>query len=211
MHWYSCQCLPPRILRAELQEQNQIIVPIRRILTPKAYAGGLLASILASILIVIVMVALGEYTKTRGRMLLTSLVLSAYFLSNMGPVFLAQRRPVSGSAWVSLGTGGAALLLLLTGVWGTPNSDAFWKSTAIVTALGLVLAYVAIVDLEQRRLTNRFAVKAVAVATVLGCFGIAVGIKWPPYWWVFTLTVIVWTGALSASVAFYLVRRIQSP
>ena len=193
----------------EPQEQSQIIAPIRRILTPTAYAVGLMASILASILIVIVMVALGEYTKTRGRMLLTGLVLAAYFLSNMGPVFLAQRRPASVLSWVSLGVGGGGLLLLLTGIWGTPNSDAFWKSTAIVTALGLVLAYIAVVNLRQRRLANRFAVKAVVVATVLGCVGIAVGMEWPPYWWVFTVTVIVWTGALLAPAASYLARRAQ--
>ena len=101
----------------------------------------------------------------------------------------------------------AAALLLLTGIWGTPNSDAFWKSAAIVTLLALVLAYFAVVDLQQGRLTRSFAVKSVAVATVIACLGIAAGINWPPYWWVFTLAVIVWAGALLAPPVFYLGRR----
>ncbi len=155
------------------------------------------------------MVVLTEYTKTRGRLLLTALVLAAYFFSSLGPVWLA-RRPATRTAMmvsrVGLGAGAAALLLLLTGIWGTPNSDAFWKSTAIVTLLSLVLAYIAVVELRHG---GRFAVKAVALAAFLACLGIAAGIKWPPYWWVFTLAVIVWAGALAAPAALYLGRLIQ--
>ena len=160
-------------------------------------------------LIVIAMVALGEYTKTRGRMLLTALVLGAYFFSSLGPVWLAQRKPASAVSGVAWATAAAALLLLLAGIWGTPNSDAFWKSAAIVTLLALVLAYFSVVDLRPGRLTRSFAVKAVALATIMACFGIAVGINWPPYWWVFTLAVIVWVGFLLATPVFYLGRRIQ--
>ncbi len=104
-------------------------------------------------------------------------------------------------------TAAATLLLLLTGIWGTPNSDAFWKSAAIMTLLALVLAYFAVVDLQQGRLTRSFTVKAVVLATVMACLGIAAGINWSPYWWVFTLAVIVWVGALLATPIFYLGRR----
>jgi hypothetical protein len=103
----------------------------------------------------------------------------------------------------------AALLLLLTGIWGTPNSDAFWKSTAIITVLALVLSYVAVVDVQPGRLARSYQVKAVALATVIGCFGIAAGINWPPYWWVFTLAVLVWLGALLVPLVGYLARRVQ--
>lgn len=201
---------------AGIREQRPIILHPRRLgrfLTPKAYALGCLASLAAAVLIVAVMIAVAEYTKTRGRLLLTALVLAIYFFTSMGPVWLAQRRAATPTviiiSRVGLGAGAAALLLLLTGIWGTPNSDAFWKSSAIVTLLGLLLAYLAVVELRQGRLTRRFAVKTVALAVFIACLGIAVGIKWPPYWWVFTLAVIVWAAALLTPAVFYLGRRIQ--
>lgn len=172
-----------------------------------------MASLTAAVLVVVAMVALAEYTKTRGRLLLTALVLAAYFFFSLGPVWLARRRPATRPkiivSRVGLGAGGAALLLLITGIWGTPDSDAFWKSAAIVTLLGLVLAYLAVVELKQGRLTRRLAVKAVSLAAFLACLGIAAEIKWPPYWWVFTLAVIVWAGALLAPAVLYLGRRVQ--
>ena len=160
-------------------------------------------------LVVIAMVALAEYTKTRGRLLLTALVMAAYFFSGLGPVWLAQRQPASAVSRLALGAGAVALLLLLTGIWGTPNSDAFWKSTAIVTIIGLVLAYFAVVEIQQGSLTRNFAVKPVAVAAIMACLGIAAGVNWPPFWWVFTLAVIVWAGALLVSPVRYLRSRIQ--
>lgn len=160
-------------------------------------------------LIIIAMVALAEYTKTRGRLLLTALVLAAYFFSSLGPVFLAQRRPDSALSQVAIGAGVAALLLLLAGIWGTPNSDAFWKSAAILTLLGLVLAYVAVLDIQPGRLNRGFAVRAVALAAFMACLGIAAGIKWPPYWWVFTLIVAVWGASVLAPAALYVSRRVS--
>ena len=199
-----------------IKEVRSIILHLRRfryLLTPKAYTLGCLASLAAALLVVAIMIVVAEYTKTRGRLLLTALVLAAYFFTSVGPVWLARRDNTARiAAFVSragLGFSAAALLLLLTGIWGTPNSDAFWKSTAIVTLLGLVLAYLAVVELRQRDFPRRFAVKAVIPATIMACLGIAVGIKWPPYWWVFTLVVIGWAGALLTAVAFYLVRRVQ--
>lgn len=170
---------------------------------------GFLASLTAAVLVIIVMVVLAEYTKTRGRLLLSALVLAVYFFCSLGPVWVAQRRPDSTVSRVAIGVAAAALVLLLTGIWGTPNSDAFWKSAAIVTLLGLVSTYLAILDLQQDRLNRSFPAKAVVLAALLACLGIAAGINWPPFWWVFTLAVIVWVGTLLASVAPYLRRRIQ--
>ncbi len=203
----------PRKIRPRPKEQSPIILNwfrgFSRFLTPKAYAIGFIASLLAAVLVVIAMVLLAEYTKTRGRLLLTALVLAAYFFSSLGPIWAAQRRSGSAAPRFAFVVGAAALLLLLTGIWGTPNSDAFWKSTAIVTIIGLVLAYVAVVELQQGSLTRPFAVKTVALAAIMACLGIAAGINWPPYWWVFTLAVIVWAGALLVPLAHYLRRRIQ--
>lgn len=160
-------------------------------------------------LVIIGMVVFAEYTKTGGRLLLTTLVMAAYFFSSLGPVWLVQRHPAAVVPRVGLATGAAALLLLLTGIWGTPNSDAFWKSTAILTLMGLVLAYFAAGELQQGRSSHRFAVKAIALAVFLACLGIAIGIKWPPYWWVFTLVAIAWAGTLLAQVLLFLGRRIE--
>tara|TARA_Y100000758_G_scaffold11332_1_gene8572 strand:+ start:49 stop:366 length:318 start_codon:yes stop_codon:yes gene_type:complete len=102
-----------------------------------------------------------------------------------------------------------ALLLLLIGLWGTPNSDAFWKSTAIVTILALVLAFLAVVDSEAGRLSISVQAKAVGLATLIGCVGIAAGINWPPYWWVFTLAVIAWVTTVIIPAIGYVARRIQ--
>lgn len=178
-------------------------------MTPKTFAAGFLLMSVVAVLIVIVMIVLGEYTKTRGRFLLTALMFEGYFFASLGPAWVAERRADSTVSRVALAATAAALLLLLTGIWGTPNSDAFWKSTAIVTVLALVLAYVAVVDVQPGRLARSYQVKAVAVAAVIACFGIAAGINWPPYWWVFTLAVLVWVGGLLVPPAGYLARRIQ--
>lgn len=167
-----------------------------------------MASVVA-VLIVIVMIVLGEYTKTRGRFLLTALMFEGYLFASLGPAWVAEQRADSPVSRVALAAAVAALLLLLTGIWGTPNSDAFWKSTAIITVLALVLSYVAVVDVQPGRLARSYQVKAVALATVIGCFGIAAGINWPPYWWVFTLAVLVWLGALLVPLVGYLARRVQ--
>ncbi len=164
-------------------------------------------SSVVAVLIVIAMIVLGEYTKTRGRFLLTALIFEGYFFCSLGPAWVAERRPESPVSRLALTAAAVALLLLLAGIWGTPNSDAFWKSTAIVTTLALVLAYLAVVDVEVGRLARSFQVKAVAVATVTACFGIAAGINWPPYWWVFTLVFLVWVGALFVPPVGYLGRR----
>ncbi|MCH7737524.1 MAG: hypothetical protein IH872_09010 [Chloroflexi bacterium] len=176
-------------------------------MTPKPYAFGFVMSSVVAVLIVIAIVVLGEYTKTRGRFLLSALMVEGYFFCSLGPAWAAERRPDSPLSRVALAAAVAALLLLLTGTWGTPNSDAFWKSTAIVTTLALVLAYMAVVDVQPGRLARSFPVKAVALATVIACVGMAAGIKWPPYWWVFTLAVMVWAAALLVPAMAYLGRR----
>tara|TARA_B100001123_G_scaffold76319_2_gene86146 strand:- start:1696 stop:2229 length:534 start_codon:yes stop_codon:yes gene_type:complete len=166
-------------------------------------------SLTAAVAVVIMMAVLGEYTKTRGRMLLTALVLAAYFFVTLGPITLAKNRMVPAMAWLAYLFGGAALVLILTGIWGTPNSDAFWKSTAIVTALGLGLAYFAVVDYVQGGVTRNHGNVTLAVALALVAVGIAAGINWPPYWWVFTVFVIWWLAAVFIPPVLLLARRVQ--
>ena len=178
-------------------------------MTLKAYGLGFLLSSVVAVLIVIAIILVGEYTKTRGRFLLTALTFEGYFFCSLAPVWATERRPESRVARVAVGAAVAALILLLIGYWGTPNSDAFWKSTAIVTILAIVLAYLAVVDVEEGRLFRCLNAKAIGLATVIGCLGIAAGINWPPYWWVFTLAVIAWLVTLAVPALCYLFRRIQ--
>ena len=88
-------------------------------------------SFAVALLIVITIIVIGEYTKTRGRFLLTAVVLMAYFFTSMAPAWSASRRPDSRVGQVALLAAFVALLTLLTGIWGTPNSDAFWKLSLI--------------------------------------------------------------------------------
>jgi hypothetical protein len=178
-------------------------------MTAKTYGLGFLISSVAAVLIVIAIIVVGEYTKTRGRFLLSALMVEGYFFCSLAPIWVTERRPESMVSRVAIGAAVMALLLLLIGLWGTPNSDAFWKSTAIVTILALVLAFLAVVDSEAGRLSISVQAKAVGLATLIGCVGIAAGINWPPYWWVFTLAVIAWVTTVIIPAIGYVARRIQ--
>jgi hypothetical protein len=178
-------------------------------MTAKTYGLGFLISSVVAVLIVIAIIVVGEYTKTRGRFLLSALMVEGYFFCSLGPIWVTERRPESMVSRVAIGAAVMALLLLLIGLWGTPNSDAFWKSTAIVTILALVLAFLAVVDSEAGRLSISVQAKAVGLATLIGCVGIAAGINWPPYWWVFTLAVIAWVTTVIIPAIGYVARRIQ--
>lgn len=161
-------------------------------------------------MIVIAMIVLGEYTKTRGRFLLTALVFEGYFFFSLASAWSVNQRLESIVARTALVAAVAALLMLLTGIWGTPNSDAFWKSAAIITTIAVVLAYAAVVDVKPGRLASSVQLKPISLAAVIACFGIAAGINWPPYWWVFTLAVLVWAGVLAVPAAGYLGRRLAA-
>ena len=163
-------------------------------------------SSVVAVLIVIAVIVLGEYTKTRGRFLLSALVFESYFFFGLASAWAADKRLESMVARVALVAVVAALSMLLIGIWGTPDSDAFWKSAAIVTILAVVLAYAAVVDVQPGGLAGSFQVKPISLAALIACIGIAAGINWPPYWWVFTLAVLVWIGALVVPLAGYLGR-----
>ena len=181
------------------------------ILRPRSYGVGCMLFSVVSVLIVIAIVVLGEYTKTRGRFLLTALLLAAYLFTSMAPAWTAEHRPESRVAHIALVVAATAVMILLIGFWGTPNSDAFWKSAAIITTLGMTLSYASVVDAEPGRLFRNFSVKVLGLATLIICVGIAAGIHWPPYWWVFTLAVLVWVVSVIVSVASSLIRRSQRP
>jgi len=181
------------------------------ILRPRSYGVGCMLFSVVSVLIVVAIVVLGEYTKTRGRFLLTALLLAAYFFISMAPAWTVEHRPESRVAPIAWLVAATAVMILLIGVWGTPNSDAFWKSAAIITTLGMILSYASVVDAKPGRLIRDFSAKVLGLATLIICVGIACGINWSPYWWVFTLAVLVWVVSVIVSVASSLIRQSQRP
>ena len=62
-------------------------------MTAKTYGLGFLISSVVAVLIVIAIVVVGEYTKTRGRFLLSALMVEGYFFCSLGPIWVAERRP----------------------------------------------------------------------------------------------------------------------
>ena len=153
---------------------------------------GVLGGLAAAALVVLAMVLLGEYTKTRGRWLGTALALSGYCLASLGPVALHGRgrnRAVAKSGMLfSL----LAFALLTVGLWGTPNSDGYWKATSVSTLLALTLAHVCWMLFLERPIA---LVSAMARASALGASllallagaGIIFELKVVPLWWVVAL------------------------
>ena len=175
-------------------------------ITPKAVVAGLLASLAAAALVVVAMALLGEYTKTRGRLLLTALSLAGFCLLALAPSALAQR-----DRYAALGVGGLAaaclgFFLVAAGTWATPAADAYWKATGIVSIGAVSGAHLCwLLLLGPRRLPARTAwwtaVVAASLVPVLTGVAIIVEIKAAPFWWVVSLVVIAQVGGGIAAPA----------
>lgn len=183
---------------------------------PKFYGVGFLLSCLAAVLVLVVIAVLGEYTKTLGRFLLTALLVAGYCMTSLGPVVL-----VRGNIPRIVSAGGLvlpvlALVMLLVGVWGTPNSDGFWKGTMIATLLAVVFAYASWTHgLNLKVRTARWAARLSSAAAMLGVAVAGVGItfelKEPPYWWAFTLIALLWAiGGIFVPLSVLRGRRLSN-
>ena len=184
----------------------------RRIET-KLFIWGIFLSVAAAILVVIVMLALGEYTQTRGRLILTALLMAGFGLAGLGPAALAQR-----GSWPALWSSGllAALVgvaLLIGGVWGAPESNGYWKAAAIMTVLGFSLAYASwamwlgpLSTLVRR--VSRMSAALALLAGVVACLGIGSELKAPSYQWAITVLILAWIGAALAIPALALAAKV---
>lgn len=177
-------------------------------LTPRTFLLGMLGALAAALLMIAAMVLLGEYTKTRGRLLLTFLVLAPFCLSAIPPSALLRRGRFQLAGWAGLAASGVGFILVAVGIWVTPDSDAYWKTVAIVsiaatttfqTSWFLLLTPVRPFVL---RLT-RAVMGTSLLAALLSVAGIIVEIKLAAYWWVVFLLVL---AAVVGSLAL-LVRR----
>lgn len=164
---------------------------------PYTHAACLLLSLLAAVAVVAFMVGSLEYTKMRGRLLLTALMVAGYFFTTL----VATGAPNEGAArWLSVtifGLATMALFLLLAGLWITPDSNEFWKSAAGVTvlALGTSFAGLALGLSSSGRKARTLAWASAALSaglTAMIVVGIAAQIGMAPYWWAFGLLMLCW-------------------
>ncbi len=164
----------------------------RNWITPRLLVSGILGGLAAAALVVLAMVLLGEYTKTRGRWLGTALALSGYCMAALGPVSLHVRdkyRPVAISGMlISL----LAFALFTIGLWGTPNSDGFWKATSVSTLLALASAHVCWMLFLNRPIAlvsgiARASAVGASLLALLAAVGIIFEVKAAPFWWVVAL------------------------
>ncbi len=168
-----------------------------------------MASLIAAVLVVLAMVVLGEYTKTRGRLFLTALSCAGFCLLALTPAALSQRPGPSVLGNAGLGVVALGLLLVLVGIWGTPNSDAYWKATGILSIAAGSLAYLCWLLLVEplfllARTVRRLAAGTAGLALALATLGIVAEIKSPAFWWAFTLTVIL---QMVGGIAFRVLNR----
>ena len=154
--------------------------------------SGILGGLAAAVLVVLAMLVLGEYTKTRGRWLGTALALSGYCMAALGPVALHGRgryRPVAASGMLS---SLLAFALFTIGLWGTPNSDGYWKATAVATLLSLSSAHVCWMLFLERPIPlvsgmARASALGASLLAILAGAGIIFEVKAAPFWWAVAL------------------------
>ena len=186
------------------------VTPTIRI-KPKAFLVVLLASIIAAALVVLAMVLLGEYTKTRGRLLITALYAGGFSLLALAPSVLAQR-----GRYFQIATGGLlapflGFLLVVVGTWATPDPDAFWKAVAISAIVAVLLSYLCwLLLLHPRRwparIARQTALWAAGTVLLLTSLAIIVEIRAAAFWWTVTLLIIAQVAA--GLVAWALNRRL---
>lgn len=179
---------------------------------PQIYAAGCFLSVLAAVAVVAFAIGTLEYTKTRGKLLLTALLVAGFFVTLVGATAMPRSGPGPWFRPAAIGVAVAALLLMLVGLWGTPDSNAFWKATAGVTvlALGLVAAGQALSRAHASgmvRAAMLLAASLSVVLTVMAILAIALEIAAVVYWWAFGLSVVAWMLAVATGVVASRLRR----
>lgn len=155
-----------------------------------------LASIVAVVLVLVVIGVLGEYTKTSGRHLLTWLSLGGCALLALPASALSQRGrfPYLGCSGVAAAL--AAYLLLLGGIWGTPNSDAYWKAVGITSIFAVAFFQVCWLLLMTPKHNLAKSIQlgagvAAGLVPLVAGVGILAEIESTPFWWGVAIIVIV--------------------
>jgi hypothetical protein len=160
----------------------------------------LLAALAAALLVVLAMALLGEYTKLRGRLLLTASTLAWFSLMALGPSLLRQRDQYAAVAATGLFSALLGFVLVTGGIWGTPGSDDYWKAAAIVSVLAASLSYVCWMLLLRSmamavRAASRAAVAAASLSALLASLAIVLEVRSTAFWWAFTVIIAVQLAA----------------
>ena len=169
--------------------------PPRIRITPRAIFTALLISLAAAVLVVVATALLGEYTKTRGRLLFTALSLAGFCLLALAPSALAQRDRYAIVGVAAMAAASLGLLLVVVGTWATPAPDAYWKSTGIVSIVAVSVSYLSglflLVLTSASALVARWvAIGAAGLVPVLAAVAIIVEIKEAAFWWVVSILIV---------------------
>ena len=150
----------------------------------------------AAAVILLGMLVQGHYSANLGRLLLTALALGLFSSLALSPSVVWRRKP---NPW--LGPAGMAvqilgLLLATVGIWAAPDSDAFWKSIAIVTILAVALSYsfwflAFPPGFGAARRAAWVSMGAAASAGLLASVGVIFEIRLLPWWWAVSFLILV--------------------
>ena len=171
------------------------------LLKPGVFFAGMLGALSAALLIVVMIALLGEYTNTRGRLILTALTVAAFCLSAVSPAALYQQGRYRPAALAAVTISALGLAMVTAGIWATPDSDAFWKATAIASILCATTFHGGVLLLWQPgpgyvRFFRWPGVIAALSAALMAILGIVLEIKLGAFWWAMVLLILgtVWAG-----------------
>ncbi len=180
---------------------------------PQLHGCGCLASVMAAALALVVIVVLGEYTKTRGLLLLTAVIVAGYFLLGMWmwTVTVGRTLPRTWTAQLGLGVTTIAMALMLAAAWAAPGAYALWKVAGALTVLALASTHCGwLLDGRTPRLLVRAAIGLTALVGVMAVFGIAAGTTASIYWWAFVLLTVLWLVS-TVVIAIFAIRVPGNP
>lgn len=173
---------------------------------PQTHIVGLFLALMAALAVAAFMIATLEYTKMRGKLLLTAFLVAGYFVTTLASTATPKDGTVRWFFAVILAWATLALFLLLLGLWATPGSDEFWKSAAGITFLAFGMSFAGLAlglgsGVRQARTLAWVSAMLAALMTAMTVLGIALEIGAAPYWWVFVLLVLSWLGTSMSLVA----------
>ena len=182
-------------------------------LAPRTFLMAMLGALVAASLVIVAVALLGEYTKARGQLLLTFLVLAPFCLSAIPPSALLRRGRFQPVGWAGLLTSGAGFIMVATGIWATPDADAFWKTAAIVSIAAAALFVASWLLLMTQAKTFVLplvwaAMADTALAALLSAVGIIGEIKLAAYWW--PVILLLFVSALGTLALLAVNRRRQT-